>query len=145
MAVEQSFRQYYLGAFSMLKQLYLDHLVFRVGDLAATRAFYELLFGEPLYQSEDSFMYLVGLTRLFFTVSLQEKVAPYDKEKPGLNHLAFGVDEPAALRAIGDHLDGSGIAHSGIRVDQYGKKEFIWLDDPNGFRVEFYCRPAPAP
>jgi glyoxylase I family protein len=129
----------------MLNELYLDHLVFRVSDLAAARVFYKLLFGEPLYQSEDSFMYLVGNTRLFFTVSLQEIVAPYDKEKPGLNHLAFGVHEPAALRAIGNHLDGVGVTHSGIRIDQYGKKEFIWLDDPNGFRLEFYCRPATAP
>jgi hypothetical protein len=34
-----------------------------------------------------------------------------------------------------------GIKQSGIQVDKYGNNEFIWFDDPDGYRVEFYCRP----
>jgi hypothetical protein len=39
-------------------------------------------------------------------------------------------------------LGSAGISHSGIKIDHYGQKEFIWLDDPDGMRVEFYLRPA---
>lgn len=126
----------------LLHELYVDHLVFRVRDLAATRTFYRTLFGEPLSQNEDSVMYRVGDTRLFFTVPAQKIIAPYDKEQLGLNHLAFGIHSPALLREMLNRLNGAGLRHSGIKIDDYGKKEFIWLDDPNGFRLEFYCRPT---
>ena len=128
----------------MLRELYIDHLVFRVADLAATRIFYGMFFGEPLSENEDSVMYLVDDTRLFFTVSPQKIVAPYDKEQPGLNHFAFGIHNSAVLREMLNQLNSAGLRHSGIKIDHYGKKEFIWLDDPNGFRLEFYCRPATA-
>lgn len=26
------------------------------------------------------------------------------------------------------------------KIDKYGKKEFIWFDDPDGARLEFYLR-----
>jgi catechol-2,3-dioxygenase len=83
----------------ILQDLYVDHLVFRVQDLAATRAFYRSLFGEPSSQNDDSIMYIVGGTRIFFTVS-QQMITLYDKEQPGLNHIAFGVHDPTLLRAL---------------------------------------------
>jgi glyoxylase I family protein len=86
-------------------------------------------------------MYMVGETRLFFTVSKQTIIAPCDREQPGLNHLAFGIHNPALLREMLNQLNGAGLRHSGVKIDHYGNKEFIWLDDPNGFRLEFYCRP----
>jgi catechol-2,3-dioxygenase len=87
-------------------------------------------------------MYVVGATRFFFTVSTEKIIAPHDKEQLGLNHIAFGIHDPALLREVADQLNVAGMGHSGIEFDRYGNKEFIWLDDPNGFRLEFYCRPA---
>jgi catechol-2,3-dioxygenase len=126
----------------ILQELYIDHLVLRVQDLAATRSFYRTLFGEPLSQTDDSVMYMVGDTRIFFTLSSQKIITLHDKEQPGLNHIAFGIHDSALLRGILHQLDAAGLRHSGIRIDNYGKKEFIWLDDPSGFRLEFYCRPT---
>ncbi len=37
-------------------------------------------------------------------------------------------------------LTSNQIAHSGIVIDSYGLKEFLWLDDPDGMRIEFYLR-----
>ncbi len=125
----------------MQHELYVDHLVFRVRDLTATRTFYGKLFGEPAYQNDDSLMYMVGDTRLFFTVCTAEVISNYDKEQSGLNHIAFGVRNPAALGGILSQLNASGLTNSGIKIDHYGNQEFIWLDDPDGFRLEFYCRP----
>jgi glyoxylase I family protein len=46
------------------------------------------------------------------------------------------------LKSIRGQLDSAGISHSGIKIDHYGRKEFIWLDDPDGMRIEFYLRPC---
>jgi catechol-2,3-dioxygenase len=72
----------------------------------------------------------------------RESPDPTTRNNPGLNHLAFGVGTPTALRELVQHLNSTGLRHSGIKVDHYGNKEFVWLDDPNGFRLEFYCRPT---
>jgi|ERR1700677_1033157 catechol-2,3-dioxygenase len=125
----------------MLPSLYIDHLVYRVHNLAATENFYRAIFGDPVFKNEEAVMYQAEDTKLFFTTTPRNSSIAYDKEQPGLNHLAFGVREPAHLREIAKHLDTSAIKHSGIGIDAHGKKEYIWLDDPNGFRIEFYCRP----
>jgi catechol-2,3-dioxygenase len=125
----------------MLPNLYIDHLVYRVHNLATTETFYRAIFGDPLFQNQDAVMYQAGDTKLFFTTSPRSDSEPYDKEQPGLNHLAFGVREPRQLREILAHLDNAKLKHSGIQIDSHGNKEYIWLNDPNGFRLEFYCRP----
>jgi hypothetical protein len=61
---------------------------------------------------------------------------------PRLARRSFGVCTPTALRELVQHLNSTGLRHSRIKVDHYGNKEFVWLDDPNGFRLEFYCRPT---
>jgi catechol-2,3-dioxygenase len=123
----------------MLPNLYIDHLVFRVEDLKPTEKFYRALFGDPISQGKDFLVYQIGETTLFFTPSAKPS-APYDKEQPGLNHFALGVHHPSDLRKIEDHLNNSGLKHSGIGIDSHGGKEYIWFNDPNGFRLEFYCR-----
>jgi catechol-2,3-dioxygenase len=124
----------------MLPNLYIDHLVFRVEELQQTEKFYRALLGEPVSQGEGWLVYQIGETQLFFTTSAKPS-APYDKEQPGLNHLAIGVHYPSDLRTIEDRLNKAGLKHSGIGIDSHGGKEYIWLNDPNGFRLEFYCRP----
>jgi len=120
---------------------FVDHLVFRVTDLNKTERFYTMLLGEPLQRTEDSVMYQAGHTRLFFTHCEQSPRGPYAKEDVGLNHLAFGVRTLEELKVIQTQLERAGIPHSGIKIDRYGKKEFIWLDDPDKMRIEFYLRP----
>lgn len=125
----------------MVPDLYLDHLVFRVREIVETERFWNAILGKPVFKDEESLMYIVGSTRLFFTSTSRSSANFYDKEGVGLNHLAFGIRSSQELREILDHLNDSGLQNSGVKIDHYGNKEFIWLDDPNGFRVEFYCRP----
>ena len=124
----------------MIYPRFVDHAVFRVGDLRKTERFYTILLGEPSHRAEDSIMYEVGATLLFFSACDVDRPRAYEKEQIGLNHLAFGVRTLEELQAIGTQLDGAGVVHSGIVIDRYGEKEFIWLDDPDGMRVEFYLR-----
>jgi len=85
-------------------------------------------------------MYQLGQTLLFFTTASGSQTEPHDKERIGLNHIAFGVRTLKELESIEAHLNRCQIAHSGIALDRYGHREFIWLDDPNGIRLEFYLR-----
>jgi glyoxylase I family protein len=121
---------------------FVDHLVLRVAEVGRAEQFYTVLLGQPTQRAEGSIMYQVGDTRLFFTRSDKYQAGPYEKEKVGLNHLAFGVRTLEELQAIRAQLDSIGVAHSGIKRDKYGQKEFIWLDDPDGMRIEFYMRPS---
>jgi glyoxylase I family protein len=126
----------------MIRPQFVDHLVWRVRDLNDTEKFYAALLGTPHQRAADSIMYQLGDTRLFFTRCAGDHAAAYDKERVGLNHFALGVRTLRELEKIQGQLDRAGIAHSGIQLDPYGTKEFIWMDDPDGLRVEFYLRPA---
>jgi glyoxylase I family protein len=122
----------------------IDHLVFRVPDLAKVEAFYSALLGAPIEANETSVMYRVGATRLFFTQIDSNDIAGYDKERTGLNHFAFGLTTRAELEEVRDRLGRAGILHSEIGKDRYGKRDYIWMDDPAGMRVEFYVRCSDA-
>jgi glyoxylase I family protein len=125
----------------MISPLSIDHLVFRISNPDQTERFYLSLLGPAAYRDEHVVMYVVGGTRLFFTKVAAGKTAPYDKDEIGLNHIAFAVSNLTELQAIQDQLDSAGITNSGIKIDPQGQKEYVWLNDPDGFRVEFYLRP----
>ena len=124
----------------MIYPNFVDHLVFRVAEMERTERFYSALLGEPL-KEEGYIMYMAGETRLFFTLSPEPSEGRYEKEKAGLNHMAFGVRTLEELQTIQGQLDRGGISHSGIKLWQDGVTEYIWLDDPDGMRVEFWLRP----
>ncbi len=116
----------------------IDHLVLMVKDIETTSQFYSFL-GEPVLKSEDQVVYQVGDTKIFFGLPYTS-YGSYDKDAIGLNHLAFGVKSKDELVQMKDGLDQNGIKNSGIQIDKYGGKEFIWFDDPDGYRLEFYLR-----
>jgi glyoxylase I family protein len=122
----------------MFTPSFVDHLVFRVSDLNRTARFYTALLGEPL-KAEGYVMYMAGSTRLFFTPSF-EHTEPYNKEKVGLNHIAFGLCTIEELQRVESQLNHEGIAHSGIKLWQDGLTRYIWLDDPDGIRIEYWLR-----
>ena len=71
------------------------------------------------------------------------KLPKGDKFNPnriGLEHIAIGVSELSILRKIENILNYVRIKHSGIHIDKHSKKEKIWLNDPDGIRVEFFIR-----
>jgi len=118
---------------------FVDHLVFRVRDMSRTERFYTALLGPPL-KEEDFIMYRVGDTLLFFGRSMVTPQDAYDKEKIGLNHIALGVRTEKELQTIEAQLNAGAISHSGIKLWQDGVTRYIWLDDPDGMRVEFWLR-----
>jgi catechol-2,3-dioxygenase len=118
---------------------FIDHIVVVVSDLQRTAQFYAVFLAGPVHHDAESIVYVVGETRLFFVLPRGE-FSMVHKDRGGLNHLAFGVRTEHELRAFGKALNDAGIENSGVSVDKYGNKEFIWFDDPDGYRIEFYCR-----
>lgn len=123
-----------------MTQLFVDHIVLFVSDLGRSTRFYTKFLGTPLHKDRESVSYQVGKTKIFLALPYRRPKRKFDKEDLGLNHLAFGVTTMAELRAMQARLARSKIKNSAIQTDKYGKKPFIWFDDPDGIRLEFYLR-----
>ena len=123
----------------MILPTFLDHLVFRVAEIDRTENFYNQLLGKP-FASDEYLLYMVGDTRLFFT-SAAHNAPSYNKENVGLNHIAMGVRTIEELEKILSKLNEASIPHSGIEVWLDGCTKYIWLDDPDGIRIEYWLRP----
>src|SRR4051794_40372182 len=126
----------------------LHHLTLWVPDLDRARDSWTWLLGELGYQADD----MAGGILLFPTeggASLAMGQSPdmvpgmlYSRFRPGLNHLAFAVDDSTRLEGIA-----AGAAEHGwsrLPVDTHliaGGAEVIYLEDRSGFEVELV---APA-
>lgn len=62
---------------------------------------------------------------------------PTYPEAAGLRHLAFEVDHLDEEIKILEQL---GIEHEPVRADEYTKKQFVFLQDPDGLPIELYER-----
>ena len=121
-------------------ELFVHHIVLVVSDLKRSEEFYSKIFGKPKFSGKDEYMYMLGKAMLFIC-SPYGKISKDDRFNPnriGLEHLAFGVKSLKALKKIELHLNKHKIKNSGIHIDKHSKKEKIWLDDPDGIRLEFY-------
>jgi catechol 2,3-dioxygenase-like lactoylglutathione lyase family enzyme len=119
---------------------FIDHIVLIVKDIEETEKFYTSFLGKPDQIDKEQVAYKVGETKIFFGLPYGE-YEKSNKDKTSLNHLAFGVRSGEELRKFEKILNDAGIKNSGIKIDKYGNKEFIWFDDPSGVRLELYCRP----
>jgi len=119
---------------------FIDHIVIIVKSIQETEKFYSGFLGLPEYVSEETVVYKIGGTKVFFVLPHGE-FEKTDKDKSGLNHIAFGVRTLEELKSFEALLNKTSIQHSGIKTDKYGNKEFIWFDDPSDIRLEIYCRP----
>lgn len=117
----------------------IDHIVISVKDLKRSTDFYSVFLGEALISELDA-SWKIGNTKLFLTSPYREGAKDFDKHNIGLNHFAFRVGSLDELQSYEKKLDDAKIVHSGVKVDPYGGKEFIWFDDPDQIRLEFYIR-----
>lgn len=120
--------------------MYIDHIVLSVRDFKKSLKFYKTFLGKPQLGKWDA-SWKIGDTKLFITYPYKKKAKAFDKHNIGLNHLAFGVRSLLELKKFERMLDKAKLRHSGIQIDTYSDKEFIWFDDPDKVRLEFYFRP----
>lgn len=123
-----------------MKPKYIDHIVLIVKDVEATAKFYSTFLGEPIQKDKEQVSYQIGEIKLFFGLPYKDYVLG-DKDSYSLNHLAFGVRNIDELKQFEKILNDAVITNKGIRLDKYGKREYVSFDDPDGYRIEFYHRP----
>lgn len=122
-----------------MKPQTINHLVFNVKDIERTKNFYRAFLGEPQSESEDEVVFTVGETFIFFAKPEGENQY-LDKDRGGINHLAYGVNSPEQLEVLARQLDEVGIERSQIKPCPYSGKHYVWFDDPDGYRLELYCQ-----
>ena len=120
---------------------YIDHIVLVCKDVEVTYKFYKNFLGEPTQKDKEQVVWQVGEVKLFFGLPYKDYILG-DKDSYSLNHLAFGVRSIEELKQFEKVLNDAKIFNKGIRLDKYGKKEYVSFDDPNGYRIEFYHRPS---
>jgi len=62
-------------------------------------------------------------------------VRPSRPESVGLRHLAFEVDDVAAVAA---QLNSKGVETEAVRIDEHTGKQFTFFSDPDGLPLELY-------
>lgn len=121
----------------------IAHVAVTVRDLDRSATWYERLFGTEPVLDEDtgSFrhrVYALGGT-LFGLHS--HPTAPGDDAfsatDTGLDHVAFGVANRAALQEWVTTLDELGVEHGGIVDAHYGSG--VSFKDPDGIALEIFC------
>ena len=120
----------------------IDHLVLVVSNIETTKNFYEVFLGPVEEAWDDRLLFLVGEVKLFLVLPYG-KLPEGDKFSPnriGLEHFAFRMESLDDLKDIEWKLNQWKIKHSEIHIDEHSQKEKIWLNDPDGIRIEFYLR-----
>jgi len=121
----------------------LHHVTLWVPDLERAERSWSWLLGGLGYTADRS----VGAVLLFrhgdgFAIALEQSadMVPgmlYSRMRPGLNHIAFHVDSPAALASISDQASDNG--WSSLPGDHHpiaGGAQVLYLEDGDGFEVE---------
>jgi catechol 2,3-dioxygenase-like lactoylglutathione lyase family enzyme len=67
----------------------------------------------------------------------------FSEFRTGLDHLEFLVDSREGLQEWADHLDGLGVANSGVKELDYTSNAMLTFRDPDNIQLEFFWR-APS-
>lgn len=121
----------------------IHHLALSVTDLDVSEPWYTKLIGAgPAMTLADGPFHrrvfalpsgqLLGLTRHDDV----DAAATFAPNRPGMDHVGFGVADRGEIEQWRDHLDAVGIEHSGIVEAEYGLA--LSFKDPDGNALEFF-------
>ena len=107
------------------------HIALRTTDLAATERFYIDVLGLERMFPEEGMLFLQtpnGGDILNF-IGTEE---PFDPGAGGFDHFGFHVPESAWSKLPGQ------LEHAGVPIQGRRGKVAIFVEDPNGYKVELY-------
>jgi glyoxylase I family protein len=126
----------------------LHHVAVICSDYQRSRAFYTETLGltvlaENFRADRQSWKLDLALqdgTQIELFSFPDAPVRPSRPEAQGLRHLAFAVDDVAAIKRM---LEAQGVAVEDIRIDPYTDRKFTFFADPDGLPLELYQQASP--
>jgi catechol 2,3-dioxygenase-like lactoylglutathione lyase family enzyme len=64
----------------------------------------------------------------------------FNERRIGVDHLAFGVEDPATLDELVERLRAEGSETTGVEHDSVLDKDYVAFQDPDNVQWEFYMR-----
>ena len=134
----------------------LHHVTIRVQDPDRARVFYQETLGLPFIEIpvDQAFVHewrgnpaegtllatQIGSTFLILAPPLEGTPDDdrFSERRIGVDHLAFGVDDPAVLEEVAAALEGASVPTAGVEVDPVLGKEYVAFRDPDNVQWEFY-------
>jgi len=123
----------------------LGHLELRVTDLARAKQFYTGTLGFEHVKDGNGFVVVNVGGMMLGLVGASDEMQPGDRFVPhrvGLDHIALGVADAAALQGLQQQLDAVGVQNNGIEHDEALGGTYISFYDPDGIAWEMYAMPA---
>ena len=123
----------------------ITHVAVTVTDLDRSVPWYTSLFGAEPVLDEDTgpfrhIVYMVGGTLYGLHHFPDPAGGSFVERSPGLDHVAFGVDDRATLEKWASRLEELGITHGGVVDAHYGSG--LSFRDPDGIALELFAPPA---
>lgn len=123
----------------------LHHIAIICSDYEKSKHFYTRILGltiiQEIYRKErDSYKLDLALNGEYIIELFSFPSPPQRPSRPescGLRHLAFEVDDIEKTSAF---LFENNVPAETIRVDEYTKKRFFFIADPDELPIEFYER-----
>jgi glyoxylase I family protein len=116
-----------------------SHIGLSVPDLDAGARFWTEVMGFRLVWDQPEIKLLVHPGSLL-PIGLQDHggavTGAFDHTRPGLDHVALGVNGPDDLTAWAEHLDAVGVEHSGVQESDIG--HHLNLRAPGNIAVELF-------
>lgn len=127
----------------MLQLNKIHHIAIICSDYQKSKTFYTSVLGltiiqEICRQERQSYKLDLALNGEYVIELFSFPNPPQRPSKPeaaGIRHLAFEVNDIQKTR---DFLVHKNISSEEIRVDEYTKKRFFFIADPDNLPIEFY-------
>jgi glyoxylase I family protein len=141
-----------------MKVTSLHHVAIRVQDPDRSRAFYENVLGLSFLEipvggdftkawkgspSEGSLLATqAGDTFVILEPPLEGTPDGdrFSERRIGVDHLAFGVEDPATLEELVELLRAEKVETAGVEHDPVLDKDYVCFRDPDNVQWEFYMR-----
>lgn len=121
----------------------IHHVAIICTDYTVSKNFYVNILGltvvQEVYRAERKSYKLDLSVNGLYQIELFSFENPPERpsrpEAAGLRHLAFEVDDVAAVAAV---LNAKGVVTEELRIDEYTGKKFTFFTDPDGLPLEIY-------
>ncbi len=130
----------------------VHHIVLNVSDLEQSRHFYGDLLGFQLRTLPSEFPGTFAGSHFFILNGVEVFLVAHKQNTPGdrfsefrlgLDHLAFGAPDEAALQELADQLKAAGVPTNGVETFAPTGNRYVSFRDPDNIQLECWLDKKP--